>query len=1026
MKQLPSARTACLALAALLATSAYQAAWAHEIDLEAEAALAAMSSSVPLETGAAGAHDAVAAIVNLATVVHNQRGQWLVPAGAEVDDVHWEGNVVHVALTVPPTAVGWWIVSPTDAATISAALGRPFADDDTFGGVVIRVRAGYEQPYGSLEQFMVDQGHAEDPNLQPRERPGPLIQTGITPDDPRLGGPSTNAARQPTGALSGVTVYITAGHGWTAASDGDWFLQRPVLLGMAEDYGNIDMINYFAHYCFNAGATVVTMRPVGWQPIEIVLDNDDPGVTFTGAWNNGASAKYYENHVTNSGIVYKWTDAATSETATARYTPSITVSDYYPVYCFTVAGSNRAVQTYRVKHSGGVSEVKIDHRETGSGWIWLGEYYLQAGGENWVEITNQSTVGGAIVADAIRWGCGVGDIVRPGPGTVSGYTRDEEAQRYFAESELGNNAVGFDSDIWDVAGLIDSDDNVRSGAKWAREMNQVPAGGIQTERWKRIHLEFHTNASGGAARGQITLITDLGATTNQVQYATILADEVDHDLLIVDDEFEHPWEDRGSPTYTSSYGAIATGANGDEFDATIVELAFHDNQLDAELLRDPRVREAMARACTQGVIRFLNTLPGSQVALNFAPDTPRNFRLANDGNGSAVLSWQAPLTDSARGDPATGYVVYQSSDGYGFGNPVLLGNVTTATVAVPAGETRFFRIAATNAGGESPPTEVLAFRDDAPGQAKILIVNGFDRLRRTNNPIQNFTQPAAYAGKSIERQIWRRSNAFNYTVQHAIALADNGWGFASCSNDAIINALVSLADYDVVLWIAGTDDSQDGTLNGSERTRVQDFLNTGGGLFISGSNIGYDLVGQNSAPTFLQNTLQCNYVQNSAGTFQVTGAASGILHDIGAFDFNPANGAPYLVGDADVLSNRPNALVCLTYVGSGGAAVQYQGPVYHTVTFGFPFETITSRPIRAAIMGKIVDFLAASPGPLPFDANADGDVDFADFQTFLFCFQGPEKTYPDGHFCRKEDGDNDADSDLADLAILQTFFTGPL
>lgn len=1026
MMQLLSARTARLALAVLLATSVTQATWAHDIDAEAEAALAALVTSAHLETGAASAADTLAAIVDLATVVHNQHGQWLLPTGTVVDDVHWEGNVVHVALTVPPAAVGTWVVSPIDAATLTAVLGGPFAADDAFGGVVIRVRAGAEQPYGTLEQFMIDQAPAEDPTLQPRERPSPLIQTGVTPTDPRLGGPSTNAARQPTGPLTGVTVYITAGHGWTAATSGDWFLQRPVLLGMAEDYGNIDMINYFAHYCFNAGATVATMRPIGWQPIEIVLDNDDPGVTFSGAWNNGDSPKYYENHVTNSGIVYKWTSAATTESAVARYSPNITVSDYYPVYCFTIAGSNRTLQTYRVKHSGGVAEVKIDHRETGSGWIWLGEYYLQAGGENWVEISNASPVGGAIVADAIRWGCGVGDIVRPGPGTVSGYTRDEEAQRYFAESELGNNAVGFDSDIWDISGSDDASDNVRSGAKWAREMNQVPAGGIFVDRWKRVHLEFHTNASTGAARGQLTLITDLGATTNQVQYATILSDEVDNDLLIADDEFEHLWEDRGSPTFTGAYGAIATGANSNEFDATLVELAFHDNQQDAELLRDPRVRKAMGRACLHGVIRFLNTLPGSQVALNFLPDTPRNFRLAHNGSGSAVLSWQAPLSDGARGDPATGYVVYQSPDGYGFGDPLILGNVTTTTIVVPPGETRFFRIAATNAGGESPPSEVLAFRGNVVGQPQILIVNGFDRLRRTNNPTQTFSQPAAYANKTIERQIWRRSNAFNYTVQHALALADNGWGFASCSNDAIINALVSLTNYDMVLWIAGTDDNLDGTLNGSERTRVQDFLSAGGGLFISGSNIGYDLVGQSTAPTFLQNTLQCNYVQNSAGTFQVTSAASGILKDIGAFDFDPANGAPYRVADADVLSNRPNALVCLNYVGSGGAGVQYQGPVYHAVTFGFPFETITSRPIRAAIMGKIVDFLAASPGPLPFDANSDGDVDFADFQTFLFCFQGPDKTYPDGHFCRKEDGDGDADSDLADLALLQVYFTGPL
>ena len=41
-------------------------------------------------------------------------------------------------------------------------------------------------------------------------------------------------------------------------------------------------------------------------------------------------------------------------------------------------------------------------------------------------------------------------------------------------------------------------------------------------------------------------------------------------------------------------GAISTGNNSNEFDATLIELAFHDNQQDAELLRDAGVRRAMA------------------------------------------------------------------------------------------------------------------------------------------------------------------------------------------------------------------------------------------------------------------------------------------------------------------------------------------------------------------------------------------------------------------------------------------------
>ena len=49
---------------------------------------------------------------------------------------------------------------------------------------------------------------------------------------------------------------------------------------MIEDLGNVDQMTFLADYLFRAGATVVPLRPVGHQTNEVVLDNDDPGVTF--------------------------------------------------------------------------------------------------------------------------------------------------------------------------------------------------------------------------------------------------------------------------------------------------------------------------------------------------------------------------------------------------------------------------------------------------------------------------------------------------------------------------------------------------------------------------------------------------------------------------------------------------------------------------------------------------------------------------------------------------------------------------
>ena len=62
---------------------------------------------------------------------------------------------------------------------------------------------------------------------------------------------------------------------------------------MIEDLGNIDQMTFLVDYLFRAGATVVPLRPVGHQTNEVVLDNDDPGVTFEGNWKDGKDDVYF-------------------------------------------------------------------------------------------------------------------------------------------------------------------------------------------------------------------------------------------------------------------------------------------------------------------------------------------------------------------------------------------------------------------------------------------------------------------------------------------------------------------------------------------------------------------------------------------------------------------------------------------------------------------------------------------------------------------------------------------------------------
>src|SRR5436190_7437083 len=136
---------------------------------------------------------------------------------------------------------------------------------------------------------------------------------------------------QPVGALSGKIIFTSGGHGFTAdnTGTGGWSTQRGLTNGMVEDFGNQDQMTAYVNYLFNAGATVVPMRPVGYQPNEVVLDNDSPGVTFSGSWSNSTGTIFYG---TAGDVPYKFATTSATETAVAKYTPNIAVAGFYPVY----------------------------------------------------------------------------------------------------------------------------------------------------------------------------------------------------------------------------------------------------------------------------------------------------------------------------------------------------------------------------------------------------------------------------------------------------------------------------------------------------------------------------------------------------------------------------------------------------------------------------------------------------------------------------------------------------------------------
>lgn len=786
------------------------------------------------------------------------------------------------------------------------------------------------------------------------------------------------AARQPQGALSGRIVYASAGHGWTAnqnnasSLNGAWFTQRGDNNEIVEDLGNIDQLNMFAVYAFNAGATVVPFRPLGYQNNEVVIDNDDVEAVFTpgASWSNSANSPYFGG--AGDAVSYRFTPKSAVETATARYTPNLPEAGFYPVYCWTRDGADRLNdQLYRIVHTGGTSEIRINHRMVGKGWIWLGTYYFDAGTGGYVEISNQSNDANAgslyAFADAIRFGNGMGDIDRGGG--VSGKPRNEEASRYWIERGLGQ---GVSSTIYNSSD-IDMDDNVSAPPRMAANMNRE-AEGAMTDR---IFLSFHTNLSAGAL-GLYNGNNDPDSETpNQFRWAELVGREMNDDLVAIGTPpMEAVYVDQGpnpgDVTLDRSdieFGEINNNRINDEFDATIIEAGGHGAAgsvvADSTNLRNPKVRNWIARSMLKAMVRYFNEFGAG--SLVFLPEPPQNLRVRADGSGGAQLNWDAPIVDGIGGEAATGYVVYRSSNGYGFGEPVIVsggGNTSLLVTGLTPGETVYFRVAATNAGGESLPCVPVGVRLPATGTPPILVVNGFDRFDRTLNVRETSATgiggPSVVTSFTYDRQITRRSNAFDYIVQHGEAIHAYGANFDSCQNEAVITGDVLLTDYNIVIWILGEESTADNTFNSAERAAVQTFTSGGGHLFATGAEIGWELEAQAVATSFYQGVLRGDYLADNGGSQQATGAAGSILDGI-VMNF-PEGPDMYNADFPDRIAGINGSILCASYTGggSGGAGIQYAGGGGDgkVVMLGFPFEAINGAATRNDVMEAVLNFFS--------------------------------------------------------------------
>jgi hypothetical protein len=133
------------------------------------------------------------------------------------------------------------------------------------------------------------------------------------------------------------------------------------------------------------------------QHIEIIIDNLDPGASFTGTWGTSDWAPGYYG----SNYHYHTTGAGTDK---FTWIPVISAPGNYSVYARWTQGPTRAPDaTYTIYHDGGNTPISVDQRLNGGTWVFLGTFSFDGVGDK-VELVQSAS--GYVIADAIKWESG--------------------------------------------------------------------------------------------------------------------------------------------------------------------------------------------------------------------------------------------------------------------------------------------------------------------------------------------------------------------------------------------------------------------------------------------------------------------------------------------------------------------------------------------------------------------------------------------------------------------------------------------
>lgn len=596
---------------------------------------------------------------------------------------------------------------------------------------------------------------------------------------------------------------------------------------------------------------------------------------------------------------------------------------------------------------------------------------------------------------------------------TSTYPRFCEAARYWLQWAGIPDSVYSESQ-----GKNDYTDDYKCRGKW---VNYLAGGSSVNPDEKGLNipidlaLAFHSDAGTTLNDSIIGTLGIYYTHTEEEKYANGASRYLARDLTdliqsnIVRDIrtlYEPRWSRRGM--WNQSYFE----ARVPRVPAMLLELLSHQNFADMRYGLDPRFRFTVSRAVYKGMLQFLSSVSGTDYVVQPLPVDHLSVKMTDED--IIELSWlpvSDPLEPTAEPEQ---YIVYTRIGNGDFDNGVLVkGNHYHAQL--PAGVVCSYKVTAVNEGGESFPSEILSAGRTFNSKGCVLVVNGFDRVSAPADFVAPSTAGTLLAGfldnldhgvpyiKDISyigsMKEYRRSipwmdddaagfgdsygdyetqviagNTFDYPALHGAAILKAGYSFVSCSDEAVEEQLVSLADYTYMDLILGKEcQTKMGrgikpleykTFSPALQSALADYCGQGGNLFVSGAYVATDLWDNQMIPSqeadrkFATEVLKYRW---RTGQAACNGQVKCVLSPFGSLKGNYAyhnklNAESYAVESPDAIEPAEGAYTFMRYAENNlSAGVAYRSS-YKTIVLGFPFETIRTEKERNGLMHAILQF----------------------------------------------------------------------